>query len=152
MWYILEYFNVDIFSFIVVYFWEKYKMRIICIHHMWPVQNHMQSLILFINYTCTPTLYYVYNKYYLPQFTTWPMILSLYNSSISDIYSFMFAIQSMIVKNAPNEKKKNEMACYLYPCGFLFATNIIIATIVVLLDFVKYSHYCGYNYWFNHHM
>ena len=62
------------------------------------------------------------------------MILSLYDSSISDIYSFMFAIQSMIVKTSPNEKTINEMACYLYPCGFLSGTNIIIARILVLFD------------------
>ena len=39
----------------------------------------------------------------------------------------MFTYKSMIVTPSPKESSINEMACYLYPCGFLFGTNIIIS-------------------------
>ena len=47
------------------------------------------------------------NKYDAPEFTRLPMIVSLYDSSISDTYSFMFSSQSMIVTNSPNTKAIN---------------------------------------------
>ena len=40
MWYIIEYFIVNIFSFLVVFNWEKYKMRIIFINRLLTVNNH----------------------------------------------------------------------------------------------------------------
>ena len=35
MWYIVEYLIMNIFSFLILFYCEKSKMRIICIHHLW---------------------------------------------------------------------------------------------------------------------
>ena len=61
----------------------------------------------------------------------------------------MFAIQSTIVTISPNENEINEMECYLYPCGFLFGTNIIIYSIIVLFEFMQPSNSCSSKYWFS---
>ena len=37
----------------------------------------------------------------------------------------------MIVTPYPKANKMKEMTCYLYPCGLLHGTNIIIANIIV---------------------
>ena len=70
------------------------------------------------------------NKYDIPELTTFPMIVYLYDYSISDTYSFMFAIQSMktttstkaktkmIVTPITNAKKKIEMKCFCISVGF----------------------------------
>ena len=62
------------------------------------------------------------------------MIVYLYDSSISYPYSFIFDIQSMIITPSPKENEINEIPCYLYPYGFLFGTNIIIARIIFYLN------------------
>ena len=59
----------------------------------------------------------------VPEFPRWPMIVSLYYSSISKIYTFMFVIQLMVVTPSKNAKTINEMAWYFYFCGLLFGTN-----------------------------
>ena len=92
------------------------------------------------------------NKYNVPEFPIFTMIVSLYDSSISDTYSFMFAIQSMIVTPSPKAKAINRMTCYLYRCGLFFVTNIIITSIIVLFDFMQYPHSCNSKYWFFHHI
>ena len=77
------------------------------------------------------------DKSAVTEFTRWPMIVSIYDFSISDTYSFIFASQSMIVTTSPKAKVINEMACSLYPCGLLFGTNTIIARILVLSEFMQ---------------
>ena len=77
------------------------------------------------------------------EFPIFPMIVYLYDSSISDTYSFIFSSQSMIVTPYQNAKVIHKMTCSLYPCGLLFVTNIIIASILVLLDFMRSSHSCS---------
>ena len=80
------------------------------------------------------------------------MIVSLYDSSISYTYSFILDNQSMIVTPSPKSKAINEMPCYLYTCGFLFGNHIIIASILVLFDFMQSSHSYGFKYRFSHHI
>ena len=60
--------------------------------------------------------------------------------------------QLIIVTPSPKATAIKKITCYLYPCGFLFGSNIIIASIVVLFDFIKSYHYCSYKYWFTHHI
>ena len=59
MCYIVEYFIMTIFSFLIVFYCKKNKMRIIFIHNGLAVKNHMQCSIIFINCTCALTLYHV---------------------------------------------------------------------------------------------
>ena len=91
------------------------------------------------------------NKYYVPEFPGWKMIVSLYDSSISGTYRFMFAIQSMIITPSPKAKAIYEITCYLYHLGLLFVTNIIISRILVLFYFMINSHSSSYKSWFPHH-
>ena len=82
------------------------------------------------------------NKSTVPEFIRLPMIVSLYDYSISDTYSFIFASQSMIVTHSTKANEINEMECSLYPCGLFIGNNIIIARIIVLLQFMQFSHSC----------
>ena len=58
-WFIVEWFLMNIFSFLVVFDWNKLKTIIILVRHFITVNNHRQFLILLIYITRTPTLYYV---------------------------------------------------------------------------------------------
>ena len=86
------------------------------------------------------------NKSAVPEFPIFPMIVPLYDSSISDTYSFVFASQSMMVTTSSKEKLKviNKINFYLYPRGLLFGTNIMISRIVVLFDFMQSYHSYSY--------
>ena len=53
----------------------------------------------------------------------------------------MFSIQSIILTPSPYENMIKEMTCYLYPGVFLFGYDIIIEKILILLEFMQYSHY-----------
>ena len=92
------------------------------------------------------------NKSAVPEFPIFTMIVSLYYSSISDTYSFMFATQYMIVTPSPKANEKNEMTRYLYTCELFFGTNIIIARILVSFYFMKSSQSCISNSLFPHHI
>ena len=70
MWYIVEYLIADMFSFLVVFDRGKTKELIIFVHHDWKLKNHRYINIIFINYTCTRTLYYI-----LPLFVTWVRLI-----------------------------------------------------------------------------
>ena len=57
MWYIFEYLFMNIFSFLIVFYWNKPKIIIIFINNYLTLQNFRQIPILFIGCTCMPTLY-----------------------------------------------------------------------------------------------
>ena len=136
---------------LIVFDWEnprwEYYLYIMCENYRTKARYWFSSLTAH-----TRNHYTTWNiKYAVPEFPIFPMIMYLNDSSISDTYSFMFYIQSTIVRTSPKAKAINEMICSLYPCGFLFRTIIIIARILILFDFMKSSHSCSSNYWFNHH-
>ena len=58
------------------------------------------------------------------------MIVSLYDSKISEKQGVMFSIQSIIVTHSPKENPMKEMTCSLYLGGFLHGTNKRIAKII----------------------
>ena len=86
------------------------------------------------------------HKFAVPEFTGLPMIVSLYDSSISDLYSFMVDRKSMIVTPSSKAKAIKKMTFSLYPCRFLFETNTIIASTTSLSDFMQPYHSCGYKF------
>ena len=92
------------------------------------------------------------NKSSAHEFTIFWIIVSLYYPSISDTYSFMFSSQSMILTPYTKGREINGMTPYFYPCGFFFGTNKMIASIIVLFEFMQSSHSCSSKYWFNHHI
>ena len=49
----------------------------------------------------------------------------------------MFTSQYITVMPYPKANNLEEMTCYFYTGGVLFMTNIIIAKIIVFLDFMK---------------
>ena len=69
-------------------------------HYITIVRELFYSLTAHARQHCT-----IFNiKYSVTEFTIWPTIVPLYYSSIADTYSFMFAIQSMMVTLYPKEK------------------------------------------------
>ena len=57
------------------------------------------------------------NKSSVHEFPRLPMIVSLYDSSISDTYNLIFASQSMIVTPYTKAKEIKEMKCFCIPVG-----------------------------------
>ena len=53
------------------------------------------------------------NKSAVPAFTRWQMIVYLYDSSILDTYSLVFARQSKIATPSTKAKAINKMTCLL---------------------------------------
>ena len=70
----------------------------------------------------------------------------------SVLYIIVCIVDLLILTTYPKAKAINEITCSLYPCGFLFGTKIIIASILVLFDFIQSYHSCSYKYWFTHHI
>ena len=89
------------------------------------------------------------NKSAVPEFTIFSMIVSLYNFQY---WTHIVSCLIYYIRPFPKARSINKITCHLYPCGFLFGTNIIIASIIVLFDFMKFSHYCSSNSQFSHHI
>ena len=75
-------------------------------------------------------------KYPVPESPIFQIMVTLYDFSILDTYSFTFDSHLIIVIPSINENGINKMKCYFFPCGLLFETNIIIASIIVLCGFI----------------
>ena len=104
LWYIVEYFIVDFFPSSLCFIGEnprrEYYLYIMCEQYRTKVRALFYSFTSHTHQHCS----ICNNKSDVPESPRFPMIFSLYDSSISYTYSFVFAVQSMILTPSQNAK------------------------------------------------
>ena len=137
-----------IYFFVLILFnWWKHMMRIIPTHQYLTLKKHIQSRLSSSTlHVCQPCTMWS-DKSDVPEFTKWPPIVSLYYYTMSDTYCFIFDSQSILLISSPKVNAKKEMIYSLYTGGLLSVTNIILAKLIIFLDFNKYSQSLSLKYW-----